>query len=588
MSMTGQKGGHKDRIKTWKIIYRRRKQEKIMLQNQIREKKRLERKKRKELEMQYRLTMRERSLSWFYLIFGLFFGVLERKAGHPKQKTVVITLESGKNISLSKTDGEKIHALEKELLQIEQRVQDVIAVSEQSSKEKIALLKEEIDQKKQTIVGISNIYQNTKKEYQTKVDQPKQILNASELAMQDSLTKPIPMDSMIEKAMSAVSLAETILLKREKSIEEQKQTMEKQFSADEKKAITELNMDDQVVKKSAGISESIEMIEYIKETTEKLKEKSKKIHFLQNEIFDTQDEIRFQLKQQELKYLRDDIFKMQLKWNEMDRVYGFYHYGSETKAYELDQFQLLSNPLIFSKMIVEIDQVLEKKFKKKEVIIDKQQTEEKKEIQKKGNKLENTDFLNEIEQADQVIQEQIDSQKKAIETLKFKLQQPSTIKKRSIFHIRTVGNMVFNVTKLITGFFSFSFFKNKAVGLLTGAFLIHNGVRGLKHALQPEAPMQYYDMTQIKHMLKEQADCISYTRHLLEDSSIELIEVKKSFMEKFMDIQETVEYKNVMNQILKMESDLNARKLELMNHQENLNMEKSKTKKLEKRYHDDH
>ena len=31
--MTGQKGGHKDRIKTWKIIYNQRRQEKLLLQD---------------------------------------------------------------------------------------------------------------------------------------------------------------------------------------------------------------------------------------------------------------------------------------------------------------------------------------------------------------------------------------------------------------------------------------------------------------------------------------------------------------------------------------------------------------------------
>ena len=39
--MTGQKGGHKDRIKTWKIIYNQRRQEKLLLQDaMMRQKKR--------------------------------------------------------------------------------------------------------------------------------------------------------------------------------------------------------------------------------------------------------------------------------------------------------------------------------------------------------------------------------------------------------------------------------------------------------------------------------------------------------------------------------------------------------------------
>ena len=42
--MTGQKGGHKDRIKTWKIIYNQRRQEKLLLQDaMMRQKRDLER-----------------------------------------------------------------------------------------------------------------------------------------------------------------------------------------------------------------------------------------------------------------------------------------------------------------------------------------------------------------------------------------------------------------------------------------------------------------------------------------------------------------------------------------------------------------
>ena len=181
-----------------------------------------------------------------------------------------------------------------------------------------------------------------------------------------------------------------------------------------------------------------------------------------------------------------------------------------------------------------------------------------------------------------MVTDQIQKQKKQIAKLRRELSAITAPKKRKIFHLGFIGRAVSNIAQMIAGVFSFSIFKNKAVGLLTGAFFINNGIRGLKKAIKPERYIDYYDMSKIKHMIKEQNDCIYYASELLEDSKSQLSQIKHELVGEFQALRNTIEYKDMMSQVLEMEQQLDQQKLKLEKEQKKLNRETHKVKKLER------
>ena len=134
--MTGQKGGHKDRIKTWKIIYNQRRQEKLLLQDAMMRQKREERQKQKKLELQYRLTWKERTMSFFHMLFGLFLGIFTPRQV-TREKQIVLEVKPGKNMVVTEADGIKLEAFQKEVLYIERKMNSIAHSEEKYTKERL-------------------------------------------------------------------------------------------------------------------------------------------------------------------------------------------------------------------------------------------------------------------------------------------------------------------------------------------------------------------------------------------------------------------------------------------------------------------
>ena len=100
--------------------------------------------------------------------------------------------------------------------------------------------------------------------------------------------------------------------------------------------------------------------------------------------------------------------------------------------------------------------------------------------------------------------------------------------------------------------------------------------------MRPERHIDYYDMSKIKHMIKEQNDCIYYAGELLEDSKSQLSQIKHELVEEFQSLRNTIEYKDMMSQVLEMEQQLDHQKSILEREQRKLNRETHKVKKLER------
>lgn len=568
--MTGQKGGHKDRIKTWKIIYNQRRQEKLLLQDAMMRQKREERQKQKKLELQYRLTWKERTMSFFHMLFGLFLGIFTPRQV-TREKQIVLEVKPGKNMVVTEADGIKLEAFQKEVLYIERKMNSIAHSEEKYTKERLLELKNNIAKKKKTLAGISLEYQNTKKKYGNQKIDTEDVADLLPTMRTGSLQvgEPIRLEESIKKAEKALLAAETVVLAQETAFTEE---------VKQKENVKIERHRNQV----AGVVEPVEVIDYIKQATKDIKKKAGVIEKLENQLKKEKDPFVFQETKRKLRNVRDEVFQMKLLYNEMDRQYGFYHFDSSSKAYELDQFQLLTSGLVFDGMLEEIDDTLHFQYKETEESHKKKKEEKKKEEKRDKLMIGKEKFLSELDEADQMVTDQIKQQKNQIAKLRKELSAITVPKKRKIFHLGFIGRAVSNIAQMIAGVFSFSFFKNKAVGLLTGAFFINNGIRGLKKAIKPERHIDYYDMSKIKYMIKEQNDCIYYASELLEDSKSQLSQIKHELVEEFQALRNTIEYKDMMSQVLEMEQQLDQQKLKLEKEQKKLNRETHKVKKLER------
>lgn len=567
--MTGQKGGHKDRIKTWKIIYNQRRQEKLLLQDAMMRQKREEKQKQKRLELQYRLTWKERTMSFFHTLFGLFLGLFTPRQV-TREKQIVLEVKPGKNMVVTEADGIKLEAFQKEVLYIERKMNGITTSGEKYTKERLMELKNNIAKKKQTLAGISVEYQNTKKKYGNQKIDTEDVADLLPAMKASSLQvgEPIRLEESIKKAEKALLAAETVVLAQETVLKEEAKQQE-------------ITKTERHRSRVAGVVEPVEVINYIKQATKDIKKKASLIEKLENQLKSEKDPFVFQEIKRKLRNVRDEVFQMKLLYNEMDRQYGFYHFDSNSKAYELDQFQLLTSGLVFDGMLEEIDDTLHFQYRETEEH-HKKEEEKKKEEEREKLAKEKGSFLLELDEADQLVTDQIQKQKKQITKLRKELSAITVPKKRKIFHLGFIGRAVSNIAQMIAGVFSFSIFKNKAVGLLTGAFFINNGIRGLKKAIKPERHIDYYDMSKIKHMIKEQNDCIYYASELLEDSKSQLSQIKHELVGEFQALRNTIEYEDMMSQVLEMEQQLDQQKLKLEKEQKKLNRETHKVKKLER------
>lgn len=568
MCMMGQKGGHKDRIKTWKIIYNQRRQEKLLLQDAMMRQKREEKQRQKRLELQYRLTWKERTKSFFHTLFGLFLGLFTTRQV-TSEKQIVLEVKPGKNMVVKEADGIKLEAFQKEVLYIERKMNWIATSGEKYTKERLMELKNNIAKKKQTLAGISVEYQNTKKKYGNRKIDTEDVADLLPTMKMSSLQvgEPIRLEDSLKKAKKALLAAEAVVLVQEQELIKEKYQKSKTKTKQRRTIV--------------GMVEPIEVTNYIRQTTKDIKKKASLIEKLENQLKKEKDPFVFQEIKSKLRNVRDEVFQMKLLYNEMDRQYGFYHFDSNSKAYELDQFQLLTSGLVFDGMLEEIDDTLHFQYKETEEYHKKEEEKKKEEGREKLAK-EKGNFLLELDEADQMVTDQIQKQKKQIAKLRRELSAITAPKKRKIFHLGFIGRAVSNIAQMIAGVFSFSIFKNKAVGLLTGAFFINNGIRGLKKAIKSERHIDYYDMSKIKHMIKEQNDCIYYASELLEDSKSQLSQIKHELVGEFQALRNTIEYKDMMSQVLEMEQQLDQQKLKLEKEQKKLNRETHKVKKLER------
>lgn len=220
--------------------------------------------------------------------------------------------------------------------------------------------------------------------------------------------------------------------------------------------------------------------------------------------------------------------------------------------------------------------------------LEKREEEEKERI--KIEKMMQTESeLNELTETEKEINDLVKKQNSEIEKLKKRVENAKVESKQRV-HFRGMSKMVLNFSKMTIGFMAFTRFKNPGVGLILGAVLINNSIRGLRNALRlNKRRIIYYKYTDITNEIIKQKSTINVATKLFDDSIKQITLFKAEFLSKFQDdLAKIPEFGEILNKVDLVEKEIrqkqevlkeNEKKVEKLEEKNNRNKEKVKVLK---------
>ena len=209
-----------------------------------------------------------------------------------------------------------------------------------------------------------------------------------------------------------------------------------------------------------------------------------------------------------------------------------------------------------------------KETKEEAVTKEKQERERIKKEEEERLKRE----VDEVKESNEKITTNIEETELEVEKLVKKVEKAKESKKATI-HFKGISKMIVNLSKMAVGLFSTILFKKPGIGLVIGAVILNNSIRGLRNALRlNKRKISYYKYTDITNEILKQKSSLKVSDKLLHDSLKQISSFRSEFENKFEDrIKELPEFKEILNKVDMVEREV-LEKIEIIEKQkENLN-----------------
>ena len=210
----------------------------------------------------------------------------------------------------------------------------------------------------------------------------------------------------------------------------------------------------------------------------------------------------------------------------------------------------------------------------------KKEAEKKEQVERERIRKEEEERLqkevHEVEESEKKIHDHIKKTEHEVELLVKRVDR-AKIERKATTHFKGISKMVVNFSKMAVGVLSFSLFKNPGVGLVIGAVLINNSVRGLRNAIRlNKRCVPYYKYTDVTNEILKQKSTLKVSQKLVQDSLKQITLFRDEFENKFEDhIKNLPEFKEILEKVDMVERDL-------LTKQEMLQKSKKQLKKVEK------
>ena len=147
----------------------------------------------------------------------------------------------------------------------------------------------------------------------------------------------------------------------------------------------------------------------------------------------------------------------------------------------------------------------------------KQEAEKKEQVERERIRKEEEERLqkevHEVEESEKKIHDHIKKTEHEVELLVKRVDR-AKIERKATTHFKGISKMVVNFSKMAVGVLSFSLFKNPGVGLVIGAVLINNSVRGLRNAIRlNKRRVPYYKYTDVTNEILKQKSTLKVSQN---------------------------------------------------------------------------
>ena len=473
----------------------------------------------------------------------------EIKVEKPKFPLISAAIDIASSVidSKSKTSNYKIKEIEKE---IDQLINSLSSKTESEVKETVTKIEEKINTVKKEIRGSLKEEKIVNKELK-KLENHENTL--------DSLKTIYKNENEENK--------KTTKEENQEEIEDTKKEEPKKGLFNLEKVENQIKENEIIEIKNGVVSKQIDNTpkkllaykEYVKYVNELLKDGSKLLKEISEEISPDIDNEIYKYKVEDLKKKIIEIRKQYYDFSKSEYIYIL---EKDFEMTELDEYEIIKKPDKIDFYLNKCNSVLQTieymKEHKEEIteVKSKQKKEEKKE-EKKEKKEEIPKILQEIEQANQLVIRDIKAQQKEISKFYSKLKNlnPPEIKVKKFGFF---SNFLNNTLRLGI----FGIFRTRHLSRLTHGFILNNRVRLMRKIINPNVDI---DCITFNHRIKNEIDIINNYQTICNDSLYQISSLKEEYARFFGYNIDNPEIKEVFTKLVDLEDQITREQQNLVN-----------------------
>lgn len=598
-----QKGGLKDRIRTWCLKKKKEKRLKQLQKLEHKEKERQLKIKNSQVFSKQNSQTQSQKKSFFMIFVGFFAALFESPTKKREKREIKKFEKKGDDapaalLSLKADVKNYTDSFNRCLDLLGKEVDTVMKVEEF---DRIQSLLDDFEERYKQVVEkyevIKDRHHIREEETMLGLTKSKEVLvdeGMPEEARQSILASTAFITARLEEAKEKLQQVKIELEVKEKEWNIEPPVEEKE----EKKVIATIHTGDETIEitekpfhKKASIARPKPAIDFLKSQNEIMKKYEERI-----------DEIhRFSFEEKNIAVLEDYVKELDEMHQTLDQSLTAYKQNQEKYnihsliAFEdvrsFDRYRLTVSDVKIREIlrhttgekenvescIKEQKQNQEKKQKKEELV--------KQEVPKEEVKIDQVTLnTEEIEQAMEKIKNILLEQEQTLHDFHITLSK-SSIRVRKENHFSRFKHLLSSFTSMSFGIISVLTFQNPLMKILTGGIALNGTVKNLRRAILPDTKVEMLNTEQILKSIKTKQNCIEHTIDVYSSTLTEIEWLKEDFEHEFKAYESihAKEYQEIMEQIEKLKQTAEKELTVAENMKENAKGEKQKVLTLSKK-----
>lgn len=599
-----QKGGLKDRLRTWRIKKKKEKRQKQLKKQEQKEKERqLKIKNSQVFSNQTGRTQSEKK-NFLMICVGFFAALFESPTKKSEKREI-------KRFAKNKEDAPVA------LLSLKRDIKNYT----DSLNQCLSLLGKEIDtvMDVQEFDRIQSLLDEFEEGYKQVLEKYEMIKDRHRIREEETvlgLTKSkevILDDSMSEEAKQSILASTAFITARLEEIQEkltqvktELEVKEKEWNIEppveekeEKKVIATIHTGDETIEitekpfhKKASIARPQPAIDFLKKQNEMMKEYEERIDSIHRISPDEVDLETLEAYLKELTDMNHTLDQSLSSYKQNQEKYNIHSLIAFEDVRSFDRYRLTVSDVKIREILRHTTgekETIETYIKDKKQKLEKQQEKEefvKQEVPKKEEVKMNQVTLQteEIEQAMNEIKKIISEQEQTLQDFHTTLSK-SSIRVRKESHFSRFKHLMSSFTSMAFGVIGVFAFNNPLMKILTGGIALNGTVKNLRRAIRPETIVEMLNTEQILKSIKTKQDCIDHTIDVYSSTLTEIEWLKEDFEHEFKAYESihANEYQSIMNQIETLKQTVEKELTVAENMKANTKEEKQKVLTLSKK-----